>query len=113
MAQRLAFAVAVLSLGLVSADSRDERIQEVVTPGDLKWVDGPASLDKGAKMAVLEGDPSRPGPFVMRVKLPNGFKVMPHTHPKDERVTVLSGTLHLGSGAAYDASRVRAMPAGS
>lgn len=113
MARRLAIALAVLALGLVSAASPDEREQEVVTPDDLKWVDGPASLDKGAKMAVLEGDPTQPGPFVLRVKLPNGFKVMPHTHPKDERVTVLSGTLHLGTGAVYDASRAKAMPAGS
>src|SRR5687767_5456545 len=74
---------------------------DLLTPADLKWQDGPASLPKGAKFVVLEGDPAKAGPFVLRVKLPDGFKVMPHTHPKDERVTVLTGTLYLGEGGKF------------
>jgi hypothetical protein len=62
----------------------------------------PHPLPKGAKMILLEGDPAKDGPFVMRVKMPDGFKIMPHTHPKDERVTVLAGTLYLGMGAKFD-----------
>src|SRR5579862_5906401 len=71
----------------------------IVTPADVKWQEGPASLTKGAKVAVLEGDPTKEGQFVMRIKLPDGFRIMPHTHPKDERVTVISGTLYLGNGS--------------
>src|SRR5579864_3021842 len=61
---------------------------------DIKWRAGPPSLPKGALMAVLEGDPTKEGPFVFRVKVPDGYKVPPHTHPKTERVTVLSGTFN-------------------
>lgn len=86
---------------------------EIVAPADIKWQEGPASLPKGAKMAVLEGEPSKRGPFVLRIKLPDGFRVMPHTHPKDERVTVISGTLYLGEGAKFDEKAGKAVPVGS
>ena len=79
----------------------------------LKWQDSPASLPAGAKLAVLEGDPNKEGPFVMRLKLPDGYRLPPHTHPKPERVTVISGTFHLGMGDKFDATRGAAMPAGS
>lgn len=58
----------------------------------MQWKQGPPSLPKGALVAVLEGDPSKEGPFVFRAKLPDGYRVPPHTHPKTERVTVISGT---------------------
>jgi hypothetical protein len=92
----------------------DHRVSgEIVVPSAIEWRDGPASLPKGAKVAVLEGDPAKAGPFVLRIKLPDGFRVMPHTHPKDERVTVISGTLYLGMGGRFDAKAGKAMPAGS
>jgi quercetin dioxygenase-like cupin family protein len=104
---------ALLALALVSADHRDRVEDYAVTPPDLKWVDGPASLPRGAKTVVLEGDPTKAGEFVLRVKLPDGMRIMPHTHPKDERVTVLSGTLYLGMGDRFDETKAKAMPAGS
>jgi quercetin dioxygenase-like cupin family protein len=82
-------------------------------PAEIKWQAGPPSLPTGAMMAVLEGDPSKEGPFVFRVKLPDGYRVMPHTHPKTERVTVVSGTFHIGMGATFDEKATRAMPAGT
>jgi quercetin dioxygenase-like cupin family protein len=82
-------------------------------PESLKWQDAPASLPPGAKIALLEGDPSKPGPFVVRFRFPNGYRVAPHTHPKPERVTVISGVLRIGMGAKYDASKTEAMPAGT
>jgi hypothetical protein len=106
--------LAILFLALVSvAPAHADKDHGVVTPDGIKWVDGPASLQKRAKMVILEGDPSKDGPFVMRVKLPDGFRIMPHTHPKVERVTVISGTLYLGRGATFDAQAAKAMPAGS
>lgn len=82
-------------------------------PGDLKWQDGPPSLPPGAKFAVLEGDPAKPGPFVFRVKVPDGYKIPPHTHPKPERVTIISGTFHLGMGDKFDTTKGEALPAGT
>ena len=98
---------------LALAAAHPDKDHEIITPEHLKWVDGPASLPPGAKMVVLEGDPTKDGPFVLRVKMPDGFKIMPHTHPKDERVTVLAGTLYLGMGDKFDGKSAVAMPAGS
>jgi hypothetical protein len=82
-------------------------------PPDVPWIAGPASLRSGAKMAVLEGDPTREGVFTMRLWLPNGFEVRPHWHSQVEHVTVLSGVLHFGVGETFDRAATRPMPAGS
>jgi quercetin dioxygenase-like cupin family protein len=85
-----------------------------VFPADrIKWQQGPPSLPKGATIAVLEGDPTKEGPFVFRVKVPDGYRIPPHTHPKTERVTVLSGTFHIGMGDRFDEKAGKAMPAGT
>jgi len=82
-------------------------------PGDFKWVDAPAGLPKGSKMAVIHGDPSAPGLFAMRAMLPAGYKVPPHFHPADENVTVISGELYMGMGDTWDESKGHALPQGS
>jgi len=79
----------------------------------IKWQDGPASLPKGARIAVLEGNPTKEGPFVFRLKLPDGYRVPPHTHPKTERVTVISGTFNIGMGNKFDQKATQVMPAGA
>lgn len=82
-------------------------------PKDLKWQNGPPSLPPGAKIAVLEGDPAKEGSFVFRVKVPDGYRIPPHTHPKPERVTIISGTFQLGMGEVFDEKKGEALPAGS
>ena len=94
-------------------DDKKEAMAAVHRPDGLKWQDGPPSLPPGAKFAVLEGDPAKPGPFVFRVKVPDGYKIPPHTHPKPERVTVISGTFNLGMGDTFDATKTEALPAGT
>jgi hypothetical protein len=84
----------------------------MVTPADLQWADIP-SLPGGAKLAVIEGPITEAVPFTFRVKFPANFKVAPHWHPATERVTVLSGTLHLGTGDTFDQAKTKALPAGS
>ena len=101
--------IATVALLALAADHD----QAVVTPDAIRWVNGPASLPTGARVAVLEGDPSKEGPFVLRVRLPDGARILPHTHPRDERVTVLRGTLYLGVGERFDPKAAREMPAGS
>jgi len=85
----------------------------VCSPADMKWHDGPPSLPRGAKVALLEGDPAKAGPFVLRVKMPDGYRVPPHTHPKTERVTVLSGEFYIGMGEKFDEKAAKLMAAGS
>jgi quercetin dioxygenase-like cupin family protein len=85
----------------------------ICLPTDLDWKDGPPSLPSGAKMAVLEGDPTTEGPFTVRLQFPDGYKVPPHTHPKVEHITVITGTFHLGMGETFDQSAGQTMPAGT
>ena len=85
----------------------------LVSPADVKWVDAPPSLPAGSKVAVLYGDSTKEGPFTMRAKLPADYKVPPHFHPATETVTILSGTLHMSMGDTFDASKAKAMGAGS
>ena len=94
-----------------SAQAADEHI--VMTPNDLKWVPGPATLPKGAQMSILYGDPTKEGLFAMRVRLPAGFHIAPHTHPKPEVVTILSGVLHMGHGSTVDKDKTKSLPTGS
>ena len=82
-------------------------------PSEIAWSKGPASLPPGAEMVVLEGDPSKEGPFVFRVKVPAGYTIPPHLHPKAERVTVIAGTFHIAMGETLDKTAGQAMPAGS
>jgi len=86
---------------------------KVLTPKDVKWAPAPASVPKGAQAATIYGDPSKEGQFALRLKLPKGYHIPPHSHPKPEVVTILSGTLRLGEGATADQSKAKPLPAGS
>ena len=65
----------------------------------------PPSLPKGAMIAVLSGDPSKDGPFVVRLKMPANYQISAHHHPTTENVTVLSGSFHAGMGDKLDADK--------
>jgi quercetin dioxygenase-like cupin family protein len=86
---------------------------QMYMPADIKWVDAPPVLPAGAKAAVLEGDPHKAGYFAMRLKMPDGYKIMPHWHPNVERVTVISGTIGIGTGDTFDPSKGHEMTAGT
>ena len=85
----------------------------LIRPGDVKWMDGPPSLPKGSKFAVLSGDPAKEGPFEMRLKFPADYKIMPHSHPVEEHLTILEGTFFVSRGDAFDPLKVKDLPAGS
>ena len=70
-------------------------------------------LPPGAEAAVLFGDPSKEGFFVLRLKLPEGYSVAPHTHPVDEVLTVISGMFRMGMGETADQRKAQPLPAGS
>jgi quercetin dioxygenase-like cupin family protein len=86
---------------------------EVYSPDKLEWKDGPNSLPKGARIAILEGDPAKEGPFVFRVRVPDGYRIPPHTHPKQERVTVVTGTFYVSMVDSHGVSDPKVMTVGS
>ena len=81
----------------------------------MKWMDGTAvGLPAGAKLAVVSGDPSKDGDFVVRAKFPANYAVPPHHHPGDEVVRVLSaGSLTYGMGDKVDAAASGTLTKGS
>lgn len=83
----------------------------IATPDALEWQDV-ASMARGARIAVLEGNLSEAAPFTFRLKLPADYRLAPHIHPAYERVTVLQGTLHFAHGREFDRDATTAMPVG-
>ena len=99
----------------VGADKEDAHKDGhvILTPDKLQWKANP-SLPPGAQTAVVSGDPSKTGSlYVLRAKLPDGYKVPPHWHPSDENVTVLQGTMQIGLGEKFDPSKLETVAAGS
>jgi Domain of unknown function (DUF4437) len=86
---------------------------ELFKPDQIQWRDGPSSLLPGAKVAILEGDPAKEGLFTMRLKFPDGYRVLPHWHPKTERLTIIQGIVNLGTGDRFDAAATQALAAGT
>jgi hypothetical protein len=85
----------------------------MLNAADLKWGPAPEAFNAGAQLAVIDGDPTKPGLFVLRLKFPDGFKVMPHWHPTDESVTILSGTLMAGMGQKWDEASMKTFTTGA
>jgi quercetin dioxygenase-like cupin family protein len=85
----------------------------LLMPDRVTWGPGPAALPPGAKAAVLRGDPAKAGQFTLRLSLPDGYRVPPHSHPADELVTVIEGRFRIGTGDQFDGSALTTLPAGA
>ena len=105
--------LAVVMLGSLLA-AQGAKPQNAFTPSQIKWGAPPPFVAAGAQLAVLEGDPmASSGDYTIRLKMPAGYKIAPHWHPKRENVTVISGSLKVGMGDTFDASKMTTFPAGS
>ena len=79
----------------------------------MTWGEAPPALPRGAQAAILYGDPgAKSGAFTVRLKMPDGYKVMPHTHPTAEYVTVLSGALRVGMNRDWQDASMKELAAG-
>lgn len=109
---RLATGILV-AVTMTSAAPAMDDAHKLVTAQEIKWSPGPSSISPGAQVAVLYGNPGKDGLFAMRLKVPKGYRIAPHTHPRPEIVTVISGTARLGMGDSGDAAKAKVLPAGS
>jgi hypothetical protein len=89
------------------------RAQSITMPLTTKWGPAPAVLPPGAQAAVLAGDPMTSGTYTLRLLLPAGYLIPPHSHPAEENVTVVSGALHIGMGDKLDRSKSTTLHAGA
>lgn len=90
----------------------DEDRFHAILPEDLEWKPF-AAFPPAVRLAVLVGDPAKPGPYVIRVRVPMGTRLMPHKHPEDRIYTVMSGVFYIGLGETFDESRLSAFAPGS
>lgn len=86
--------------------------QDTSTPDQLQWGPAPPAFPKGAQMAVVSGDPGKAGMFTVQLSMPAGYKIMPHWHPTDEQVSVISGTFLVGMGDGFNQKTMKSMAAG-
>jgi quercetin dioxygenase-like cupin family protein len=93
------------------AMAQDDHVQ--LTPDEIAWSPGPGSIPEGAEAAVLYGNPGEEGLFALRLKLPDGYHIAPHFHPRPEIVTVISGTFLIGHGETADPGAADALEPGS
>ncbi len=106
------FLISVALIALAGSALAQDSVT-MVNPDALAWKDNP-NIPKGGQVAVLVGDPTKAGSVVVqRVKLPANYKVPPHTHPYAETVTVISGSVGLGMGEKFDATKGEMAKAGA
>ena len=97
---------------MVRSHQPDQSLFRSILPEEIEWKPF-AAFPASARLAVIVGDPSQPGPYTIRVKLPSGVKLMPHRHPEDRVYTVISGVFYIGVGDRFDPDKLKAHPPGS
>jgi quercetin dioxygenase-like cupin family protein len=105
-----AMILAFVLFGLNNAVAQE--MKAPINSSQLKWGPAPSVFPKGAQIAVLSGDPFKDGLYVVRMKMPSGYKIPAHNHPTDEMVTVITGNLHLGMGDKLDEKKGMLLTAG-
>ena len=104
---------AIAIAGVLTASHWAWAQQATIQQADtVKWGPGSPAVQAGSQQAIIVGDPTKEGGYVVRTKFPAGFKVAPHVHPNDENVTVISGMFHIGIGDKFDESKGQAIKPG-
>lgn len=106
------FAAAAAFTGAAGAQGLPVNQFGSVLPEHMTWQSFPA-FPPEARLAVVAGNPGQAGPYVVRVKLPGGVQLMPHTHPEDRIYTVISGVFYIGLGKTFDPDKLQAYPPGT
>jgi hypothetical protein len=103
---------AVNNIRMISAHQPGEDIFKAILPSEIVWSPY-AGFPVGVQLAILVGSPPEPGPYVVRIHVPHGIKLLPHRHPEDRVYTVISGVFYIGRGDEFDADKLVAYPPGS
>ena len=113
--RRLALLLCCLGLaaGVHGLHAQPKPEAMAITPAEMKWGAQGGLAMAGMEQVNLVGNPSKPGPYTLRLKFPTGYKLAPHMHPDSREVTILSGTWYTGYGETFDTAALKALPAGS
>jgi len=111
MSQKASAVKPAAQSGVRSHQPGQEVFKDILSE-DIDWKPFPA-FPPSIRLAVVVGEPSEPGPYTIRVKVPRGEKLMPHKHPEDRVYTVISGVFYIGLGDEFDANKLEAYPPGA
>ena len=114
MKSALLVVAVMIGTAIALAMTPDDRTKRVlgITPDQVRWFT-PSYYHDGRQRAQLLGDSGQGGAWIDRVRIPSGGRVLAHTHPQDELVTVIEGTWYLGEGERFDPAKLKGYPAGS
>ena len=112
MSDKTETAAAGKAKAAVRSHQPGQDVFRAVLSEDIDWKPFPA-FPPSVRLAVVVGQPSEPGPYTIRVKVPHDVKLMPHRHPEDRVYTVISGVFYIGLGDQFDADKLQAYPPGS
>jgi quercetin dioxygenase-like cupin family protein len=98
--------------GMAIAHQPDQNWFRGIRPEEIEWQQFPP-FPKGARLAVIIGNPTQPGPYLIRVRMPVNVRMMPHRHPEDRIYTVISGVFYIGLGDIFDEEALIAYGPGS
>ena len=102
-------AMMVVGMGQAKPSELDPKAISISLPKDIKWT----ATNGGNEQAVLLGDPSKPGLYIVLTKWPPHRNSRPHSHPNDRYITVLSGTWWVATGSDYNTDNMKPVTAGS
>lgn len=107
----LLFLLLFIGFGFLILQSNQVK-PKVVFPNEMKWIESP---DPNYKISTsfLSGDPKLEGLYATQVKIGQGIKLLPHTHPDSRMVVVVSGKFLYGYGDNFDESKMREMTPGT
>src|SRR5215470_11404155 len=108
----IAVTIVVATVSATSLAQQSKKEIVALTADEVRWFT-PSYYSDGRQRAQLFGDSSQGGPWIDRVKIPGGARVLAHTHAEDELVTVIEGTWYLGEGTKFDSAKLKGYPAGS
>ena len=106
------FLTCISMLCVLTLFSQNKKQVTGLTPNQVRWFTPPYYKD-GRQRAQIYGDSGQDGLWVDRVNIPGHSRVLAHTHPHDELVTVIEGTWYLGEGERFDSTKLKGYPAGS
>ena len=112
MSPKHAAALTQPSTGPVPPHQPGQDVFKLIRPEEIEWKPF-AAFPPAARLALVVGEPSRQVPYTIRVKVPNGVKLLPHKHPEDRVYTVIAGIFYIGLGDGFDAEKLQAYPPGA
>ncbi len=111
--QRALFAAGLMALGLGTSGFAQDASMRIVVPADPKTWQKEPSIPHGAKTLVVYGDPKKSGPYMIRIRMPSGYKMHPHKYSNEQFVTVVKGIYWFGTGERYNPMKMRELRGGS